>query len=152
LVVLAGLWQWTPLGEQFDILAMAAYLEEFGRGPWAPLLVIGSFLAGGLVVMPVMILIAVTVLAFGPWWGFLYSVVGMTLSAMLTFGIGRLLGRRLMDPLSGSRVYRVSRALASRGILAVATLRIIPVAPFSIVNAIAGASHIRGKDFIIGTV
>src|SRR5262249_53875190 len=80
------------------------------------------------------------------------SVVGMTLSAMLTFGIGRLLGRRLMDHLSGSRVYRVSRALASRGILAVATLRIIPVAPFSIVNAIAGASHIRGKDFIIGTV
>ena len=152
LVMFAGLWQWTPLREQLDAPAMAAYLEEFGQGPSAPLIVIGGFLAGGLVVMPVMLLIAITVLAFGPWWGSLYALIGMTLSAMLTFGIGRLLGRNLMDHLSGSRVYRVSRALASRGVLAVAALRLIPVAPFSIVNAVAGASHIRAKDFFIGTV
>jgi len=152
LVVLAGLWQWTPLREQVDVLAMASYLEEFGRGPTAPLITIAGFLVGGLLVVPVMIPIAVTVLAFGPWWGFWYALVGMTLSAMLTFGVGRLLGRQLMDRLSGSRVYRVSMALASRGILAVATLRILPVAPFSIVNTVAGASHIRAKDFLIGTV
>jgi len=152
LVILAGLWQWTPLREQVDILGMASYLEDFGRGPTAPIVTIGGFLIGGLLVVPVMIPIAVTVLAFGPWWGFWYALIGMTLSAMLTFGVGRLLGRRLMDRLSGSRVYRVSLALASRGILAVATLRILPVAPFSIVNAIAGASHIRTRDFLIGTV
>jgi len=76
----------------------------------------------------------------------------MTLSAVLTFVIGRLLGRKLMDHLSGSSVYRVSRAFAARGILAVVMLRLIPVAPFSIVNAVAGASHIRVKDFLVGTV
>jgi phospholipase D1/2 len=152
LVFLASVWQWTPLRDQVDLLSLAAYLEEFGKGPSAPLMTIIAFLAGGLVVMPVTILIAGTVLAFGPWWGFLYSLIGMTLSAMLTFGIGRLLGRKLMDHLSGSRVYRVSRALAAKGILAVVTLRILPVAPFSIVNAVAGASHIRTKDFLVGTV
>ena len=152
LVLLAGLWQWTPLRDLADVPAMALYLEEFAKGPTAPLVTIAGFLVGGLLVMPVMILIAVTVLAFGPWWGFLYALIGMTLSALLTFGIGRLLGRRLMDHLSGSRVYRVSRALAAKGILAVVTLRILPVAPFSIVNAVAGASHIRAKDFFVGTV
>ena len=45
-----------------------------------------------------------------------------------------------------------SHNAASRGILALATLRLIPVAPFSIVNAVAGASHIRGRDFLVGTV
>jgi uncharacterized membrane protein YdjX (TVP38/TMEM64 family) len=151
-VLLAGIWQWTPLREQFDMLTMAAYLEEFAKGPTAPLVTIAAFMVGGMLVMPVMILIAVTVMAFGPWWGFLYALIGMTLSALLTFGIGRLLGRKLMDHLSGSRVYRVSRALAAKGILAVVTLRILPVAPFSIVNAVAGASHIRTKDFFVGTV
>lgn len=152
LVLLAGIWQWTPLRDQFDIVTMAAYLEEFAKGPTAPFITIAAFIIGGILVMPVMVLIAVAVLAFGPWWGFLYALIGMTLSALVTFGIGRLLGRTLMDHLSGSRVYRVSRALAAKGILAVVTLRILPVAPFSIVNAVAGASHIRTKDFVVGTV
>jgi phospholipase D1/2 len=152
LVCLAGIWQWTPLRDQLDILAMAAYLEEFAKGPTAPLVTIAAFLIGGVLVIPVLILIAVTVLAFGPWWGFLYALIGMTLSALLTFLIGRLLGRKLMDHLSGSRVYRVSRAFAAKGILAVVMLRLLPVAPFSIVNAVAGASHIRAKDFLVGTV
>ena len=41
--------------------------------------------------------------------------IGMTASALLTFGIGRLLGRRLMDHLSGSWVHRISRTLAEKG-------------------------------------
>jgi uncharacterized membrane protein YdjX (TVP38/TMEM64 family) len=28
----------------------------------------------------------------------------------------------------------------------------LPVAPFSILNAVAGASHIRARDFFLGTV
>ncbi len=102
--------------------------------------------------MPVMILIAVTILAFGPWWGFWYALFGMTASAMLTFWIGRLLGRRVVDYLPGSRVHRISRALAAKGVLTVVTLRILPLAPFSILNAMAGASHIRTRDFFMGTV
>jgi len=31
-------------------------------------------------------------------------------------------------------------------------IRIVPVAPFTVVNLVAGASHIRFRDFLIGTV
>lgn len=31
-------------------------------------------------------------------------------------------------------------------------LRLLPVAPFAIVNLVAGASHIRMRDFMIGTM
>jgi len=41
--------------------------------------------------------------------------------------------------------------MAKQGILTVAMIRNIPVAPFTIVNLIAGASHIRLKDYLIGT-
>jgi uncharacterized membrane protein YdjX (TVP38/TMEM64 family) len=152
LMMLAGLWQWTPLRDLIDVTSMVNYLEEVGHGPTALVVTVGAFLIGGLLVMPVMVLIAVTILAFGPWWGFWYALAGMTASALLTFGIGRLLGRRLMDHLSGSWVHRTSRTLAAKGILTVMALRILPVAPFSILNAVAGASHIRTRDFFVGTV
>ena len=152
LILLAGLWQWTPLRELMDVSSLVASLEEVANGPMALLMTVAGFLIGGLLVMPVMVLIAVTILAFGPWWGFWYALIGMTASALLTFGIGRLLGRRLMDHLSGSWVHRISRTLAKKGVLTVVTLRMLPVAPFSILNAVAGASHIRTKDFFLGTL
>jgi uncharacterized membrane protein YdjX (TVP38/TMEM64 family) len=42
--------------------------------------------------------------------------------------------------------------LAKRGLLTVMVVRVVPVAPFTVVNLIAGASHIRFRDFLIGTV
>ena len=31
-------------------------------------------------------------------------------------------------------------------------MRLLPVAPFSVVNVVAGASHIRWSDFLLGTL
>ena len=31
-------------------------------------------------------------------------------------------------------------------------VRIVPVAPFTVINLIAGASHIRFRDFVLGTL
>src|SRR4030095_11276132 len=140
------------LREVMEVASLVASLEEVASGPMALLMTVAGFLIGGVLVMPVMILIAVTILAFGPWWGFWYVLIGTTARALLTFGIGRLLGRRLMDHLSGSWVHRVSRTLAKKGVLTVVMLRMLPVAPFSILNAVAGASHIRARDFFLGTV
>jgi len=84
--------------------------------------------------------------------GFIYSFIGMTASALLVFGLGHILGQRTVRRLSGTRLNELSRRLGQRGILAVVTVRILPVAPFSIINLVAGASHIRLRDFLIGTI
>ena len=49
------------------------------------------------------------------------------------------------------RLSRLSRRLARRGLLAIIAVRMVPVAPFTVVNLAAGASHIRFRDFAIGT-
>ena len=36
--------------------------------------------------------------------------------------------------------------------LAAAFVRMLPIAPFSVVNVVAGASHIRWSDFLLGTI
>jgi uncharacterized membrane protein YdjX (TVP38/TMEM64 family) len=126
--------------------------EQFKHSAVAPFLTLAAFVLGALMVVPVTAMIAVTVLAFGPILGFPYALVGMTVSALLTFWIGKLLGRHSIQRLAGSRLHQLSRRLAQKGVVAVVMIRLVPVAPFTIVNLIAGASHIRFRDFAFGTV
>jgi uncharacterized membrane protein YdjX (TVP38/TMEM64 family) len=74
------------------------------------------------------------------------------LSAWAGYGIGEITGRGAVERLAGSRLERLSRRLAQRGILAIITVRIVPVAPFAVLNLFAGASHLRLRDFLIGTL
>jgi phospholipase D1/2 len=66
--------------------------------------------------------------------------------------IGRLLGPDTARSIAGSRSDRLSRQVARHGLLGVLTVRVLPVAPFTIVNIVAGASHIRVRDFALGTL
>jgi uncharacterized membrane protein YdjX (TVP38/TMEM64 family) len=51
----------------------------------------------------------------------------------------------------GPRLNRVRRKIARQGVLAIATIRLVPLAPFTVVNLVAGASALRPFDFIAGT-
>ena len=42
--------------------------------------------------------------------------------------------------------------MSRRGLATIITLRIVPVAPFNVINLVAGASHIRFRDFALGTL
>ncbi|MGZ8386230.1 MAG: VTT domain-containing protein [Nitrospira sp.] len=152
LLALAAAWQWTPLAHWLDIPRVVDYLQALGHNQWTPLLTLTGFLIGGVLVVPVTALIAITVLAFGPVFGFVYSLIGMTASALATFWIGRMVGQKALNRWSGPRFRNISRQLANKGVLAVVAIRILPIAPFSIINAVAGASHIRMRDFFLGTV
>ena len=145
-------WRFTPLREwlAFDLLLeLGITLRDQA---WAPVAVVLVYIAGGLVAFPLLVLIAGTALVFGPVLGPLYTLAGATLSAALTFAIGRKLGRETVRKLAGQRVNDLSRRLAKRGLLTVAAVRMLPIAPFSVVNVVAGASHIRWSDFLLGTV
>jgi uncharacterized membrane protein YdjX (TVP38/TMEM64 family) len=155
LALLAGLalaWRTTPLHEWLALDRLVALGEALREHAWAPLVVVLAFVGAGLVAFPLLVLVAVAALVFGPVLGPLYTIVGATLSAAVTFAIGRKLGRQTVRVLAGRRVNDLSRRLAKRGLLAIAFVRMLPIAPFSIVNVVAGASHIRWSDFLLGTI
>lgn len=152
LLALAAAWSWTPLRELVRPEALADGLKRMRDEPWAPVLVLAGFLVGGLLVLPVTLMTVLTVTTFGPLWGFLYALLGSAASGLLSFGIGRALGRRSVEQLAGSRVYRFSRHLGRHGIAAIALLRMIPIAHFTVVSLSAGASHVRARDFVVGTL
>lgn len=152
LLVLAALWRWTPLGDLIDVKELLGRVKGLQQVAYAPPLVIGGFVVGGLISFPVTVLIMGTVVVFGPLLGFIYSFLGSIISALAIYGIGSLLGRRFIRRLLGKKINSVSRQLARKGILTIIAVRIIPIAPFTVINLVAGASHIRLVDFTIGTI
>jgi uncharacterized membrane protein YdjX (TVP38/TMEM64 family) len=122
------------------------------RHAWYALpIVVASFVVLNLTLVPVLLLIAATGIAFGPVLGPLYAMAGCLTSASVGFGIGRWLGRPRIRRLGGERVMRISRQIERNGTLAVFLLRKIP-APFMLANIVVGASRVCYRDFILGTL
>ncbi len=150
-LVLAGVWRWSGLGEWVTLQRIVHAMTVLQNNPLAPGLVIGGYLAGGLVPVPVTLMIVATATVFGPLAGVAYSVLGCLSSAALTFGIGRVVGREAVRRLAGRRFQRLNQWLSRRGLFAVLGLRVLPLAPFPLINLAAGASPVRFSDFMLGT-
>jgi uncharacterized membrane protein YdjX (TVP38/TMEM64 family) len=149
---LAAAWQWTPLKGWLNadnVSNTALYISENDLGP---LIALGIYLVGSLIMIPVTLMIAGTALAFGFLSGVIISLSGSLLSAALAYAVGRRFGRDVLRRLPALRLNRLSRRLARHGIITVTSLRLIPIAPFTVVNVAAGAGHLRFLDFMIGTL
>jgi uncharacterized membrane protein YdjX (TVP38/TMEM64 family) len=115
------------------------------------LVAVAVFVVGGLIMAPVLLLVGATSVVFPPLEAVAVALTGCLCSASVSYLIGSRLGRNTVRKVIGKRLHRLNRRLAERGILAVALIRNLPVAPFSIVNLLAGASHIRFRDYLVGT-
>ena len=148
---LAAAWRWTGLREWVDLDTIESWTASLQETPSAPLWVIGAYLLAGITAFPVMILIIATAYAFDPWMATVYSLSGSILSAIFLYAIGRQLGRKNVVRFAGKRLNRMNRLISRHGVLAVAAVRMIPVAPYSLVNLAAGAVHVPFRDFVLGT-
>ncbi|MBI0432866.1 VTT domain-containing protein [Roseomonas sp. KE0001] len=150
-VLLLGLaWRYTPLSGYLNPETFSASMQS-ASGAWGPAIALGLFLFLGLIAFPVNVLIVATAAAFGLWPGLAYAAIGAMFSALLTYLIGRWLGPGTLRRVFGPRINRVSQGIARNGILAVTLVRLMPVAPFTLVNLVAGAMRIRLLDYTVGT-
>lgn len=151
LAMLALAWRWTPLRDWINLGSLIAFARNLEAMPFTPIAVVTSYVVAGMMMVPVMLLIAVTGIVFGPAYGTVYAMAGSLLCASAGYGIGHWLGRETVQKVLGHRINTLSRRIAKRGILAVVVVRMLPIAPFTVVNIVAGASHIRFRDYVIGT-
>jgi phospholipase D1/2 len=151
LAALAAAWRFSPLHQWLDVEALVGLGDRIEEMPLTPLLVLGAYVVAGLLVVPVMLVITVTGIVFGPLVGGIYALAGSLLSGIVTYTIGRTLGRETVRRFAGRRLNAITRGLAKRGLLTMILVRIVPVAPFTVVNVVAGASRIGWRDFVVGT-
>lgn len=151
-VALTLAWRFTGLSGLADAGEVGDLLEAARGAPWAFLAVMAVFLVGGASAFPVTVMIVATAAVFGPWWGMLYAALGVAASALAMYGLGARFGQEALAGLLGARWERLQAALRRRGLLAMVAIRVVPVAPFTLVNLAAGASPIRFADFALGTL
>lgn len=148
----AAAWKWTPLKDQCELDNIACLAMQLRESSFVIPVVIGAYVLGGLVMFPVMVLVLATILTFDPFTAFVYSFAGCMASAVALFGVGYGLGRDTVRRLMGARFDKLSCRLGRQGLLMVVTIRLFPIAPYTIVNFIAGAADIRFRDYVLGTV
>jgi uncharacterized membrane protein YdjX (TVP38/TMEM64 family) len=120
-------------------------------GPWALPVAVLAFAGLAFVGVPQIMLIAAAVVAFGPTLGCIYSWVGTMVSSLVGFYLGRAAGAKALERFSGDGVRRFMALIGRNGLFASFIVRLVPSAPFIVVNMAAGVTPMRTADFVIGT-
>jgi len=152
LFALAAAWKWTPLADFLDLRRMAGWIAAVRQSPARHFYVIAAYLIGSILLVPITVLILMTAVIFGPVLGSAYSLVGCLAGAAITYVIGLLLGQGLVQRIAGKKWQRLEKQISQSGIVAVAALRLLPVAPFTIVNVVSGAFKVPVRDYTIGSL
>ncbi len=84
--------------------------------------------------------------------GFALVYLGALLGATLAFAISRVLGREVIERMTGARAAKVHVMLSERGFAAVLGARLIPLMPFTVLNYTAGFTSVRMRDYTLGTM
>lgn len=144
-------WKFTPVAEYITAANFADQITALGSSPWAFPIVVGIFVIGGFVFMPVTVMIAATAAAFGPVMGLCMALAGSLASAYVTFLIGFFAGEKLFKNWTNTAFEKITTRVHGTGVIGIATLRMIPLAPFTLVNMILGVTKVRALPFMAGT-
>jgi uncharacterized membrane protein YdjX (TVP38/TMEM64 family) len=120
-------------------------------GPWSLPVAVLAFALLAFVGVPQIMLIAAAVVAFGPMAGFAYSWIGTMASSLVGFFLGRAAGAKTLERFSGAGVKRFMDLVGRNGFFASLIVRLVPSAPFIVVNMAAGVTPMRVVDFAAGT-
>ncbi len=122
-------------------------------GWWGPAAYIFIYTIRPLLLFPAIILTLAGGLAFGPWWGTLYVIIGGLLGACLCFLIARSLGQDKMKKYLGQfpQIQAFDDQIAEHGFRTMLVMRIVPIFPYDPVSYLAGLSKMRFSDYAAAT-
>ncbi|HTH61377.1 MAG TPA: VTT domain-containing protein [Paraburkholderia sp.] len=144
-------WKHTALSHLLSLEAIGHFTRALSASRFGPPVIVGAYALAAVASVPITVLIALAGLLFGPVAGSAYALAGTLIAAVVTYYIGVWAGRDAVRQRAGTRLNRLSERMGKQGIVAVVVLRVVPLAPFMLVNLAAGASHIGLRDYLIGT-
>jgi phosphatidylserine/phosphatidylglycerophosphate/cardiolipin synthase-like enzyme/uncharacterized membrane protein YdjX (TVP38/TMEM64 family) len=152
IAALTALWHFTPLSQLLEPQRITRWAEQFGGNFWAHVIVVLVYTPACILMFPRSVVTLFGVVAFGPWLGFTYAMVGVELAAWISYVAGRRLRRDTVRRLAGPKLNRIIEVLRRRGLLAITALRLVPLAPFIVEGLVAGAVHLKLWHFMLGTL
>ncbi len=142
-------YRFTDLGTKLTPDSIRVFVLSFGA--LAPIVYIAIYSIAPVFMIPGTFISFIAGVAFGGFYGTIYTVIGATFGASLAFLTARYLGREFIEGLLKGRLKIFDEGAEKHGFKAVLFVRLIPLFPFNIVNYGAGLSKIKFKDFFLAT-
>ena len=140
--------RFTPVKDYLTADALGRLLEQAGL--WAPLAYIVVYAVGVCLFVPGTLLTGLGAAIFGPYWGFVWVMIGAMIGASAAFFIGRTLGREFAASLIGDKLKKYDDAIERNGFATVLYLRLVYF-PFTPMNFGMGLTKVRFSDYFFGT-
>src|SRR5829696_4867643 len=134
-----------------DIAGLRDYIVSFGL--WAPVASCSLMVLQALVApVPSFLITFANGLAFGVFWGWMLSLFGHVLAAVVCFGVSRALGRGPVEVLVGrTGLESADRWFERWGTYAVFAGRLFPGVAFDAISYAAGLTRMRFGGFTLAT-
>lgn len=129
-----------------------AFVLSFGL--WAPIVYILIYFLRTFVLFSASVLSITGGLAFGPFWGTVYTVIGATISSCAAFLIVRWFGRGFMESICkscGKAIDGLDEKIGKNGFWIIIFLRVVPIFPYEGINFATGLSKIPLWQYALGT-
>ncbi|WP_181350212.1 TVP38/TMEM64 family protein [Thalassobacillus sp. CUG 92003] len=120
-------------------------------GLWGPLLFIGVYAIGPLVVFPTSVLSLAAAYAYGIWPGMPYILLGASGAAITGYVMGRFFGDSVLQFQHFKWADTIYHRISERGFLYVFILRLIPIVSFDLLSYSAGTTRVRLPAFLAAT-
>lgn len=106
----------------------------------------------GSVGVPITLLVTTAGAVIGSWLAVPLTLAGVTAASVAGFAFGRFVPGRVREWVLRGRMEALADRFSRNGVVAVAILRNLPIAPFAVVNAALGISGIAWTPYLLGTV
>ncbi|HVK62178.1 MAG TPA: VTT domain-containing protein, partial [Bdellovibrionales bacterium] len=142
-------WRWT---RTWDAHKIARAIDNFRQEHWSVPVVLGGFILGSILFVPISAMIFGVAIVFPPVQAMTLSMAGSLLAAMVMYIAGRYWIFSKSRFLSRPIVKAISLQLQKGGVMAVTAVRLAPIAPFSVVGIVAGGLRVRLRDYVLGSI
>ena len=128
---------------------LQAWLKRMGI--WAPIIYIGLYTLGTILILPSTPLNLSGGALFGVWWGTLWTSLAALIAAVVAFAFTRTVGRDYIAHKLAGRWEAIDGEMRQGGLFYMFAIRLLPIIPYGIVNFAAGLTSIRFRDYLLGT-
>ena len=129
---------------------LRSWIVSFGL--WAPVMYIIVYTIRPLLFFPASVLSIAGGLAFGAWMGTLYTIMGATLGAMLSFLVAKSVGKSIVTKEWTGNAAKFQAQMEHNGFLYVLLFRLIPVINFDLISYMAAIAKVRFTSFAFATL
>jgi len=140
LLLIAGITTAVVFREQIDANALQAWVINSGTA--GPIVFMNIYIIGTVFFLPGSVLTLAGEALFGPIFGTLYSLTGVTIGAMISFLAARNFGYDWVEK---------KRGVEAEGWRFVAFVRLVPLFPFNILNYALGLTKIKFSHYSIAS-